>query len=468
MIGLDPSTATVAVAAAELQRFDFTGSGIGLIALAIFVFAYLLVVLEERLHLRKSKPVVIAAGVLWILVAVAYAAHPDAKTLPDNHLEQRVLHYAGEYGALFLFLMVAMTYISTIAAHNVFLWLNGWLVSRGFSLRAVYWATGTLAFCISPIADNLTTALLMGAVAIAVGQGNVKFLAAACTNIVIAANAGGAFSPFGDITTLMVWQAGKVHTLEFFRLLLPSLVNWLIPAVIMHFTVPQGRPAARQQNVALEPGWWVVILLFLATIVTAVAFHAAFHLPPFLGMTTGLGYFFLYGWFRHLQHKRNLTDRPFNAFKNVAEVEWDTMLFFFGVILCVGALQEMMFLQQASTWLYDPVAGLGATWANVGIGLLSALIDNVPVMFAVLGMNPVMDAAAPGVLHTPTADYQWLLVTLTAGVGGSLLSVGSAAGVALMGAAHGIYTFGRHLRFLPGIALGYAGSIATHWWLSAP
>ncbi|MBK8099215.1 MAG: sodium:proton antiporter NhaD [Planctomycetes bacterium] len=468
MIGLDPSTVTATVTAGELQRLDFTASGLGLAALAIFVFAYLLVVLEERLHLRKSKPVVIAAGVLWILVAIAYAGHPDAASMPHNHLEQRVLHYAGEYGALFLFLMVAMTYISTIAAHNVFLWLNGWLVSRGFSLRAVYWATGTLAFCISPVADNLTTALLMGAVAIAVGHGNVKFLAAACTNIVIAANAGGAFSPFGDITTLMVWQAGKVHTMEFFKLLVPSLVNWLVPAVIMHFTVPQGRPAARQQSVPLEPGWWVVIVLFLATIVTAVTFHAALHLPPFLGMTTGLGYFFLYGWFRHLQHKRNLTDRPFDAFKAVAEVEWDTMLFFFGVILCVGALQELMFLHKANAWLYDPVAGLGATWANIGIGLLSALIDNVPVMFAVLGMSPTMDPLAPGLLHTPMADYQWLLVTLTAGVGGSLLSVGSAAGVALMGSAHGIYTFGRHLRFLPAIALGYAASIATHWWMNAP
>ncbi|MFO1076564.1 MAG: sodium:proton antiporter NhaD [Planctomycetota bacterium] len=452
---------------AEFQRFDLTGSIPGLVALGVFCFAYLLVVLEERLHLRKSKPVVVAAGVIWVLVAFAYAAHPGAESLPDGHLEERILHHTGEYGALFLFLMVAMTYISAIAAHNVFLWLNGWLVSRGFSLRAVYWATGGLAFWISPIADNLTTALLMGTVVIAVGRGNVKFIAASCTNIVVAANAGGAFSPFGDITTLMVWAKGKVHTQQFFWLLLPSLVNWLVPAAIMHFMIPKGKPEPLQKAIELRPGWLTVIILFLLTIATAVTFHMRWHLPPFLGMTTGLGYYMIYGWLRTTRHKRRGDREPVDIFRNVAEVEWDTMLFFFGVILCVGGLQELMFLHKASEWLFSP-GGIGPTAANISIGVLSAIIDNVPVMFAVLGMEPSMDAANPGMLHTPLSDYQWLLVTLTAGVGGSLLSVGSAAGVALMGAAHGLYTFGRHLKFLPAIAAGYCASILVHWLLNAP
>jgi Na+/H+ antiporter NhaD/arsenite permease-like protein len=403
---------------------------------------------------------------MWVVVAFAYAQHPGAAALPANHLEQRVLHHVGEYGALFLFLTVAMTYISAIAAHNVFLKLNAWLVARGFSLRAVFWVTGALAFVISPVADNLTTALLMGAVAIAVGRGNQPFIALCCVNIVVAANAGGACSPFGDITTLMVWQAGKVHTLEFLWLLPPSLVNWLVPAVCMHFFVDRGHPAPLQQDVVLRDGWLTVVLLFLATIATAVVFHALFHLPPFLGMTTGLGYFFLYGWITGHRHRRRGVGEPLDVFRNVAEVEWDTMLFFFGVIMCVGALQELGHLARAGALLFDPQHGLGPFWANVGIGVLSAIIDNVPVMFAVLGMNPPMDPT--GALHTEAADFQWLLVTLTAGVGGSLLSVGSAAGVALMGSAHGIYTFGRHLVWLPAIALGYAASIAVHWLLRAP
>lgn len=459
---------------ADLPRFDLTGSTPGFVALAVFALAYILVVFEERLHLRKSKPVVLAAGVIWILVAFAYKDHPDAATLPTNHLETRLLHHTGEYGQLFLFLLVAMTYISAIARHNVFLWINGWLVSRGFSLRAVFWVTGALSFVISPIADNLTTALLMGTVVVAVGKGNTKFIAAACVNVVVAANAGGAFSPFGDITTLMVWAKGKVHTAQFFTLVIPSLVNWLIPAVIMHFMIDKGQPEPIDKKVELKQGWFTVTALFLCTIVTAVTFHAYLHLPPFLGMMTGLGYLMFYAFFRTRRHKKKGDREPHDIIENVAEVEWDTLLFFFGVITCVGGLADLMYLQKASEWLFDP-ANVGATTANVAIGILSAIIDNVPVMFAVLGMDPSMDPANPVVagvpgsgIHTPVADFQWLLVTLTAGVGGSLLSVGSAAGVALMGTAHGYYTFGRHLKYIPAIAAGYAGAILVHWLLNAP
>jgi Na+/H+ antiporter NhaD/arsenite permease-like protein len=234
----------------------------------------------------------------------------------------------------------------------------------------------------------------------------------------------------------------------------------------MHFCVGEGRPEPLQQDVQLRPGWLTVLLLFLATIATAVLFHAAFNLPPFLGMTTGLGYFFVYGWLNGLRHRRGRTATQVDVFRNVADVEWDTLLFFFGVIMSVGALQELGYLTGVSGFLFDREHGVGPFWANVGIGLLSAVIDNVPVMFAVLGMNPAMDPT--GALHTAESDFQWLLVTLTTGVGGSLLSVGSAAGVALMGSAHGIYTFGRHLAWLPAIALGYAASIAVHWWLRAP
>lgn len=459
-----PLASLGAIVLADLARYDLTATTPALLALLVFAFAYLLVVFEERLHLRKSKPVVLAAGAVWVLVAIAYAGHPEAAALPRDHLEQRVLHHVGEYAALFLFLLSAMTYIAAIAAHDVFLAINAWLVSRGFSLRTVFWATGGLAFCISPIADNLTTALLMGTVVIAVGGSDKKFVGLACTNIVIAANAGGAFSPFGDITTLMVWAEGKVHTTGFFRLFVPSLVNWLVPAVWMSLFVSRGNPEPLRREVRLQAGWAAVVLLFLVTIATAVAFHMAFHLPPFLGMTTGLGFYFVYGWRRKNRHRRHGTGRAIDVFDDVTKVEWDTMLFFFGVVMCVGALQEVGYLTRIGHVLYGEEHGIGAFWANVGIGVLSAVIDNVPVMFAVLGMDPPMDPT--GALHTEVADYQWLLVTLTAGVGGSLLSVGSAAGVALMGTARGQYTFGVHLRWLPAIALGYAASIATHWLLN--
>ena len=433
---------------------DLTSSGFATGALIVFAVAYALVIAEDKIHLRKSKPVIVGAGVIWILTAFAYAHTPGG----GADLSERVGHHVKDFAELFLFLTVAMTYVHAIAEHNVFLKLNAWLVSVGLGLRSVFWATGALAFVISPIADNLTTALLMGAVVAQVGRGNPRFIALACTNVVVAANAGGAFSPFGDITTLMVWQAGLVPTGEFVQLLLPSVVNWLVPAALMSLAVPRAKPEPTQASVELKAGWWAVIALFLATVLTAVLFHAKLHLPPFLGMMTGLGYFMFYGYAKRMAAKRYEQAEPLDVFDDVAAVEWDTLLFFFGVIMCVGGLSELGHLGVASSYLYGE---LGPTAANVGVGVVSAILDNVPVMFAVLGMNPNMGVGAEG-------TYQWLLVTLTAGVGGSMLSVGSAAGVALMGSARGAYTFMSHLRWTPAIMLGYAASVLLHWWLNCP
>src|SRR5690606_15730463 len=139
-------------------------------------------------------------------------------------------------------------------------------------------------------------------------------------------------SPFGDITTLMVWAKQKVDTFEFLAIFSPSLVNWLIPAAVMALFVPKTRPEPLKEPVVLNDGWWGVTLLFLLTIVTAVVFHIALHLPPFLGMTTGLAYFFIYGFYRRIKEHRLQMSKPVDVLRNVADVEWDTMLFFFGVI----------------------------------------------------------------------------------------------------------------------------------------
>ncbi|MEO0650664.1 MAG: sodium:proton antiporter NhaD, partial [Planctomycetota bacterium] len=439
------------LAALESAAGDLTGTTLGLAAVGVFGLAYILVVAEDLIHLRKSKPMLLAAGILWILTAIAIG---DGDLIAE-HVDEHVADFA----ELFLFLMVAMTYISAIGKRNVFLKINSLLVGAGFGLRAVFWTTGVLSFLISPIADNLTTALLMGAVVTTVGAGNARFIGLACTNVVVAANAGGAFSPFGDITTLMVWQAGMVPTTEFLHLIPPSLVNWLVPAALMHFAVPNVKPESDNEQVELGQGWLTVILLFLATIATAVGFHVVLHLPPFLGMMTGLSYYMVYGYIDRLSKRRYEMAEPIDIFDDVADVEWDTLLFFFGVLMGVGALSELGYLALTSTALYD---GLGPTTANIGIGVVSAIVDNVPVMFAVLSMQPEMGTTEAEVL------YQWLLATLAAGVGGSLLSVGSAAGVALMGSAKGQYTFTSHLKWTPVIALGYAASIAVHYYLNAP
>ncbi len=436
-----------------------------------------------------------------------------------------------------------MTYINAMEERNVFQSLRAYLVSRGLSLRMIFWVTGALAFVISPIADNLTTALLMGAVVMAVGGDRKKFVALACINVVVAANAGGAFSPFGDITTLMVWQKGKVQFAEFFNIFFPSLVNWLIPAVVMSLAIEKGVPKTIDENVQMKYGAKAIMAFFLVTIAIAVCFHNFLHLPPVAGMMLGLGflgplsyhikrhegrserYDYILGargaesvypittivksklelsaimeavslpafaidtdhtithWNKACetftgigaqevigtrnqwkplyeneqpvmadlvlnympekmidQHyeghfKRNeyiegayeasrfvptlgkegrwvsfsgaplkdeignlvgavevLQDytekkaaaQHFDLMKKIARAEWDTLLFFYGVILCVGGLAQFGYLAAVSQYMYHD---LGATWANVIVGFLSAVVDNIPVMFAVLTMG---------------------------------------------------------------------------------
>ncbi len=439
----------------EGERLDLTGETVGMLSLIIFSLAYLLVMVEEFTHLRKSKPVLLAAGIIWVMIALVYASHgmPHAA-------EVAVRHNLLEFSELMLFLLVAMTYINAMEERRVFDTLRSWLVRKGFGFRQLFWMTGILAFFISPIADNLTTALLMCAVVLAVGGDNSKFVLLACINIVVAANAGGAFSPFGDITTLMVWQKGIVDFGTFFALFIPSAVNFLVPAAIMHFAVPDVRPETSNEVITMKRGARRIMLLFLMTIATAVSFHNFVHLPPVIGMMTGLAYLQFFGYYLKKTYHKDIPDSgehgdrmdpalpaPFDIFNKVARAEWDTLLFFYGVILAVGGLGFIGYLSLASEVMY---VQWGTTEANIMVGILSAIVDNIPVMFAVLTMMPDMSMG------------QWLLVTLTAGVGGSMLSIGSAAGVALMGQARGKYTFVGHLKWAPVIALGYGASIWVH------
>jgi Na+/H+ antiporter NhaD/arsenite permease-like protein len=454
---ISTEAAAQAADARTSRPLDLTGHWVGFTCLAIFLLAYAIVMGEEFFHLRKSIPVIMAAGVIWLLIGLVYASHGDQYTAASAFR-----HNLLEFGELFLFLLSAMTFINTMEERQVFDALRAWLVRRGFSFRALFWVTGLMAFVISPIADNLTTTLVMGAVAIAVGGGHARFTTVACINIVVAANAGGAFTPFGDITTLMVWQKGVISFGEFFALFIPALITWLVPAFLMSFAVENAQPPGKDEKVSLRPGAMAVVGLFIATIILTVSLHNFAHLPPVLGMMTGLGGLKLYAYLLKRAAQKNATvsdsilagfepepepGDTFDIFRILERVEWDTLMFFYGVILCVGGLGTLGYLAVISVHLYG---GLGPTAANVLVGLLSAIVDNIPIMFAVLSMHPEM------------SHNQWLLLTLTAGVGGSLLSIGSAAGVALMGQARGIYTFFSHLKWSWAVALGYAAGIAAH------
>jgi len=434
----------LAMASEGISNLGLTGTERGLYAVLIFVIAYGFVMAEEFTNLKKSKPVIVAAGIIW--AHAAYLSNEAGVSVPDLH---RAFEFnLEEYAELMLFLLVAMTYINAMAERNVFEALRSWMIRKQFGYKKLFWITGIITFFLSAVADNLTSALLVGAVVLAVGKDNEKFISIGFVNLVVAANAGGAFSPFGDITTLMVWQAEYVEFFDFFHLFIPSVVNYAVPAFFMYLAVPDEHPGkSNEAAVRLKPGAIQVCLLFAFTIILAVSFKQVLHLHPFMGMMTGLGLLMLYGYRINILYSSN-EDSEYDIFNKVRDAEWDTLFFFFGVVFAVGGLGYIGYLELLSGAMYD---GLGPTGANILVGVISAIVDNIPVMFAVLSMDLDMEL------------YQWLLVTLTAGVGGSMLSVGSAAGVALMGQSNHKYTFFSHLKWTPVIAAGYAASIFTHY-----
>ena len=444
---------TPALAASDEVNFGLIQHPVGWIALLVFVLAYVAVILEEKIHIAKSKPVMLGAALIWGLIAWQVGDEGDHAGMTQIAFEGMFLDYA----KIFFFLVVAMTYVTAMGERGVFEALRTQLIRYGFSYRKLFWITGLLAFFLSPFLDNLTTALVMSAVILAVGAGNTKFITLAMINLVVAANAGGAWSAFGDITTLMVWQANKAQFFDFLRIFFPSAVNWLVPALLMHFALPKGKPETPESNAHIKHGGISICLTFALTITITVIGHQWLGMPSVYGMLTGLALLNLLATRIDYRQRRyalaqGVEPNTYSIFQIIANAEWDTLLFFYGVFACVGGLAAIGYLEMASHLLYG---NLGPTVANTMMGLLSAIVDNIPIMFAVIKMNPPMDLS------------QWLLITLTAGVGGSLLSVGSAAGVALMGASRGQYTFMNHLRWSWAIALGYAASIALHLWLEA-
>jgi Na+/H+ antiporter NhaD/arsenite permease-like protein len=484
---------------ANKQGLDLTRHWAGYLALVLFTVAYILAMTEEITDLRKSKPMVFAASMIWVFIATIYA---------QNGLSEQTgaafRSFLIGYAELFLFIMVSMTYLNAMEDRSVFERLRVWLLSKNFSYRQLFWITGFQAFFISSACNNLTTALLMGSVIVALGKDSPRFVTLSCINVVVATNAGGSFSPFGDITTLLVWQKGVVPFTDFFSLLIPAIINMVVPAMIMHHFIPKKRPEAVLESQPMKRGGWVIIGLFALTVITSACFENFLKLPPAAGMMLGLTYLKFFSYFLQkfpahhddsieesdfdvvsanqknklsesankslatenpiyidyfapmkVMNKRRYEsekiDQPFDVFNKVANLEWDTLLFFYGVMVAVGGLSFIGYLGLASQVLY---VGLDPTFANILVGIASAFVDNGTIMLAVLTMAPDI------------SQGQWLLVTLTAGVGGSMLAIGSAAGVGLMGQAKGIYTFTSHLKWTPAIALGYFASIAAHFFLN--
>ena len=276
-------------------------------------------------------------------------------------------------------------------------------------------------------------------------------------------------------STLFVWQHGVLGFTEFFRLFIPCLINFLVPAALMHFAIPKQIPRVAVQDLVLPRGAWGILLLFAVTIALAVGFDMWLRLPAAAGMMAGLAllqFYYFYLQQQTMPEQAGATDyalffagsdirdanqhliqrRALDVFDKIGRLDWDTLLFFYGAMMGIGGLGYIGYLDAISQILYGQ---LSATLANVLIGLSSAFIDNGTLMFAVLTMHPDI------------TQGEWLLLTLTLGVGGSLLAIGSAPGIGLLGQSRGFYTFSQHLQWCPAILLGYFAAIGVHFWINA-
>ncbi|MDO9304504.1 MAG: sodium:proton antiporter NhaD [Sulfuricurvum sp.] len=420
---------------------DLAVQPFGWLLLVIFILGYYFIATEDKYHLDKAKPALFVGTFMFILIGGFYAFNG----LNFQPFEVEISHLILEIAEIFFFLFVAMTFIEALIERGVFDALKSKLIAKGYSYRELFWITGFLAFFISPIADNLTTALILSTVLMTIENKNKAFLVPSAINVVVAANAGGAWSPFGDITTLMVWTAEKGVFTDFLYLFPAALLGWLITAYLLVKYVPdldpfkEGNPEAAEKIEILKGGK-VIIALGVVTIALAVICKQVMHLPPMWGMLFGLSLLQLYMYTLKKNHNQDV-----DIFQAMSKIENNTLLFFFGILAAVGALHFAGFLTHAAKLyeLFDP------TIVNIGIGFLSAIVDNVPVMSAVLKANPTIDHA------------QWMLVTMTAGIGGSLISFGSAAGVGVMGKMHGIYTFSSHIKLAWTVLVGYAVSVAV-------
>lgn len=453
------------------KPLDLTHTWAGYFSLAVIVFAYIFAMFEDATFLRKSKPMLFGASLVWMAILIVYRQQGDT-TLALAAFRENLLAYI----ELLLFIMVSMTYLNVMEDMRVFDVLRLRLVGLNLGYRPLFWITGILVFFISSVINGLTSGLLMGAVVVAVGRDSPRFVSLACLNIVVACNAGGTFSPLGGISTLFVWQQGVLQFTEFFTLFLPCLVNFLVPAAILHFAIPQGKPAWVVENIELPRGTKRIIFLFGVTIALAVVFNMVLELPPAAGMMAGLSLlqFFEYylmksshrvtaqaGAESQYPEEPDITaqllpasqrEQSYAIFEKIGRLEWDTLLFFYGAMVGIGGLGFIGYLDTVSGWLYGQHS---ATLANVMIGLSSAFVDNGTLMFAVLTMHPDI------------TQGQWLLVTLTLGVGGSLLAIGSAPGIGLLGISKGKYSFVSHMRWCPAILLGYLAAIGVHFLVNA-
>lgn len=411
----------------------------------IFVLSYAAIALEHPLGVNKSAGALLGAGLLWTVYAVG---------LNDPVLlgAQLNVSLTGTAQIVF-FLMGAMAIVEVIDAHNGFEVITSRI--RTTRLSTLVWMVGTVTFFLSAVLDNLTTTIVMVSLMkrlLAVREDRLFFAG----TIVIAANAGGAWTPIGDVTTTMLWIGGQIGAKGTMQsLLLPSLINLLVPLLVtsrvlgtrMVVAPPQQAMQAGADTSAFERN--LMFGLGMAILVLVPVFKTWTGLPPFMGILLGLGLLWLVGDVVHRQED-DLRKQRLTLARALTRIDMASVVFFIGILLSVAVLEHTHILTGIAQWLDQHVGRLDAI--VLIIGLVSAVVDNVPLVAASMGMYDMA--------QYPPDSFLWQFIAYCAGTGGSILIIGSAAGVAAMGLEK--IDFVWYLRKISGLALlGYAaGALA--------
>jgi Na+/H+ antiporter NhaD/arsenite permease-like protein len=383
---------------------------------AIFVVAYAAIALEHPLGVSKSASALVAAGLLWTTYAVMTGDH----ALLTRQLDESVSSTA----QIVFFLIGAMTIVEVIDAHDGFEVITSLI--RTTSQVRLMWLISLVTFILSAMLDNLTTTIVMvSLIQKLLGQRGDRLLFASI--IVVAANAGGAWSVIGDVTTTMLWIGGRISSLSIMWAVLPAaIVNLLVPLAAISYSlrgrviVPPQREATRQNIELFERN--LMFYLGLGTLIAVPAFKAVTGLAPFMGILFGLGILWLVGEIVH-RHKEEDARRPLTLVHALTQIDMSAVVFFIGILLAVASLEHAGLLAMLATWLNASVGRLDII--VILLGLLSAVVDNVPLVAATIGMYDLS--------HYPTDSFIWEFIAYCAGTGGSILIIGSAAGIAAMG-----------------------------------
>ncbi len=412
----------------------------------VFILAYAAIAFEHTLHINKSASALVGAGLLWTIYALNLGDH----ALLSHHLNETVAATA----QIVFFLIGAMTIVEVVDAHNGFEVITSRIKTT--RLSSLMWLIGLVTFFMSAILDNLTTTIVMiSLIKKVLDKLEDRLLFAAM--IVISANAGGAWSPIGDVTTTMLWIGGQITASAIIKsLFLASLVNLLVPLTLVGFQLrgknivsPEAKlQAGLSKTTALERN--LMFFLGLGILVLVPAFKTVTHLPPFMGILLGLGLLWLVG---DIIHKNKVAaDKQHLTLGNaLTRIDMSSIVFFIGILLAVATLEHSHILNMLATWL-DQHIGRQDVIVTL-LGLASAVVDNVPLVAASMGMYDIA--------KYPADSFIWEFIAYCAGTGGSILIIGSAAGVAAMGLEK--IQFGWYLKKISGLALiGYFSGIAVY------